>query len=94
MAKTKRLALSLSDESDQALSRLSELTSRPKSSIISELIDDAIPFIEQVIKAIQDAKIGKTQAAIETTAKFLNEAQMSLNQSKIDFDELKGKHGK
>lgn len=94
MAKSKRVGLSIPGEVDLALTRMSELTGQPKSAIITEIITDALPIIEQVIKAISEAKAGQAQAAIETTAKFLAESSLLLNQSHIEFGEMKGKHGK
>lgn len=94
MAKTRRLALALTDDVDLALSKLSSLTGQSKSGIISELLIDTLPIITEVIKAIEQAKLGQTQAAIETTAKFLEQVTGEYLQAKIEFDELKGKHAK
>ena len=94
MPKSKRVALALSEDVDLALSKMSALTGQPKTAIITEIITDALPIIEQVIKAISEAKAGQAQAAIETTAKFLAETSLLLNQSHIQFGEMKGKHGK
>lgn len=93
MAIKKRIALALSDEVDLALTKMSQLTGQPKTAIITELLNDALPIISQVIKAIDEAKQGQLQAAVQTTAKFLSDTTLQLNQSHLDLGELKGKHG-
>ena len=93
MANTKRLALSLPDDLDLALTKLSQLTGQPKSSIITEILSDALPFIAQVTEAIVEAKEGQLHQAVQTTAKFLEEATLKINQSHLDLGSLKAKHG-
>lgn len=93
MAKTRRVGLALTDEVDLALSKLSSLTGQSKSGIISELLTDALPILQQVIKAIDEAKTGQLQAAVQTTAKYLAETSLQLNQTHLNLGELKGKHG-
>ena len=93
MTKAKRVALALPEDVDLALSKMSVLTGQPKTAIITELLIDALPIIQQVIKAIDEAKTGQLEAAVQTTAKFLAETSLSLNQTHLDLGELKGKHG-
>lgn len=93
MAKSKRVALALPEHLDEVLTKLSTLSGQPKTSIITEILTDAEPVLRQVIKAIEEAKQGQIKAAVETTAKFLNDVSLQLNQSHLDLGELKGKHG-
>lgn len=93
MAKNKRVALTLPPEIDDAYTKLSLLTGQPKTAVITEILTDSMPIIIQVIKAIEEAKEGQLQTAVQTTAKFLQEASSMINQSHLDLGELKGKHG-
>lgn len=93
MAKSTRVGLSLPGEIDSVLIKLSELTGQPKTAIITEILTDSLPILTQVIKAIEEAKQGQMQAAITTTAKFLSDVSLQLNQTHLDLGEMKGKHG-
>lgn len=93
MAKAKRVALALPEHIDQVLTKLSALTGQPKTAIITEILIDVAPILEQVIKAIEEAKDGQMQVAINTMTKFLTDASLKLNQSHLDLGEVKGKHG-
>lgn len=94
MSQNKRVALSLPPKIDDILTELSKLTAQPKTVIITELLSDSLPIFEQVIKAINEAKQGHEQLAIETMGKFLAETSNSLNQAHIEFGGVKAKHGK
>lgn len=93
MAYAKRLSLALSAETDDAITKLAKLTGQPKTAVITELLNDSVPVLLQVIKAIEEAKQGQMQMAINTTAKFLTDATLQINQSHLDLGEMKGKHG-
>lgn len=93
MRKNKRVALTLPPELDDILTQLSELTATPKTAIITEILTDTMPVFMEVIKAIKQSKEGQNQLAIETAAKFLQNASQTLNQAHIDFGGLKAKHG-
>lgn len=94
MERIKRVGLTLPENLDSVLTELSILTRQPKTKLITELLLDATPVLEQVIEAIKQAKQGQEKQAIETMAKFLAEASMKLNQAHIDLGEVKVTHGK
>ena len=94
MQKAKRVGLSLSPDVDLVLTKLSELTGQPKTGIINEILEDSLPIFQQVIKALEQAKKGQLETAIQTTAKYIAEASVQLNQVQFDLGTLKGKHGK
>lgn len=93
MAKNKRVALTLTPDVDDVLTELSDLLGQPKTALITEILVDSLPTFKGVILAIKQTKQGQKELAIETAAKFLQEASTSLNQSHLDLGELKGKHG-
>lgn len=94
MAQNKRVALTLPPDLDAILTELSELTATPKTAIITEILNDTMPIFSEVIKAIKASKEGQKELAIETAAKFLNDASLKLNQAHIDFGGMKAKHEK
>ncbi len=83
-----RLSLSVPAKANKVLSRLSELTSTPKSQIIVELIVDALPVFVQVLEAVEQAKQGQKELAVQTMAGFLEKATVSLNQAQMEFGDL------
>lgn len=86
-----RIALSLPDDVDAVLKRLSKATNTPKTAIITELLLDTLPVFQEVLKAIEEVKQGQKEAAIQTMSDFLDKASGLLNQTSIDFEETKGK---
>ena len=94
MAYAKRLSLALNADIDDAITKLAKLTGQPKTAVITELLNDSVPVLLQVIKAIEEAKQGQMEMAINTTAKFLTEATLQLNQTHMDLGEMKGRNGK
>lgn len=93
MRKNKRVALTLPPALDDILTELSGLTSTPKTAIITEILNDTMPIFSEVIKAIKASKDGQKEVAIETAAKFLQDASSMLNQAHMDFGGMKAKNG-
>ena len=93
MRKYNRVALALNDELNDVLTELSGLTGAPKTTIITELLLDNIGSFHQVVSAIKEAKAGQIEQSIKTTAKFITEATLNINQASFDLGELKGRHG-
>jgi hypothetical protein len=93
MTKSKRVALTLEPALDDVLTELSGFTGSPKTSIINEVLNDALPLFIQVCQAIKEAKKGQAELSLQTTAKFLEEATLMLNQHHLDLGEVKGKYG-
>ena len=91
MIKKNRIGLTLSDELDGVITTLAKLTNSPKTAVITELLMEALPVMETVILALQEAKEGKQQAAIDTMANFLKDASGIVNQAHIEFGQMKGK---
>ena len=93
MVQNKRVALTLPPQIDDVLTELSELTATPKTAIITEMLSDSVSVFEQVIVAIKQAKEGQKSLAIETVAKFLQDASHTVNQAHLDLGGMKAKHG-
>ncbi len=91
MTQKRRVALTLDSELDSVISILAKLTNTPKTAVITELLIESLPVMKTVIGALEAAKEGKQQAAIDTMANFLHEASGIVNQAHIDFGEMKGK---
>lgn len=88
----KRVALTLPPEIDGVLTKLSKMQKVPKTQIITELLRDVVPVLEQVIQAMEEAKKGQQKLAIETMSNFLGNASAKLNQAHIDFGGIKAKN--
>lgn len=95
MAKPKRrvtrTALTLSDELNEPLKKLAKLVRKPKTVIITELLTDVLPMVQQAIEAIDQVKAGRKEAVIETMAEFIAKASLDYDQAKLDFDLAKEK---
>lgn len=90
MAKIKqrktRVALTLPDSINEPLMVLSKLTNQPKTAIITELLTDIVPMLNEAIKAIKQAKEGQKDAVLNTMAEFVGNAVASYDQAVIDFN--------
>lgn len=91
---SKRIALSVPEDLDEILTRLSRELQKPKTAIITEMLKDALPTLVQVLDAIEESKKGQSQVLVESVAKFITDASASMNQKKIEFEEIRKKHDK
>lgn len=89
--KPRRVALTLPPEIDDILSEISKLTATPKTAIITDILNDAVPAFNQVIEALKQAQSGKKRLAIDAMAAFLSDASKNLNQFSFDLGEMRGK---
>lgn len=55
-----RITISLSDHTHQVISELARLQKRPKSAIVSEMMDTSAPVLERVCMALQAAEMAST----------------------------------
>lgn len=76
-----RIGLTVDDELDDLLTKLSDLSDQPKTKIILDIVKDAQPYLEEIIKALEMAKIAKDShqptSLLADLAKLANE-QMSI----------------
>lgn len=95
MAKIKekktRVALTLGESINGPLTVLSKLTNQPKTAIITELLTDILPMIEEAIKAIKQVKEGQKDAVLNTMAEFIGNVNAIYDQAKIDFNQANEK---
>jgi predicted DNA-binding protein len=95
MAKIKekktRVALTLGESINGPLTVLSKLTNQPKTAIITELLTDIVPMIEEAIKAIKQVKEGQKDAVLNTMAEFIGNVNATYDQAKIDFNQANEK---
>lgn len=88
--KSKRVALTLSPEIDDVITGISKATNTPKTAIITELLRDTLPAFQQVLDAIEEAKRGQQELAVQMMTEFLGKASLSLNQAHLDLGEMRG----
>lgn len=76
-----RIAISVTDELNDLLTRLSNLSGQPKSKIILEMVEDTQPYLEEIVKALEMAENAKDSrkpvSLLSDFAKLANE-QMSI----------------
>lgn len=57
--KKRRIQLCLDPDLDIVFAKLSELTGRPQSALVTELLRDTLPVLQQTVEALELAKSGK-----------------------------------
>jgi predicted DNA-binding protein len=98
-ARTLRVAVTLSPEAMNALEELSEVNPQPKATVISELVDAALPAIQALTKALtvaseQPAEAKRLMVEHGTAAiSELRQQQLALDQA-IDGRTVKGKRAR
>jgi len=84
-----RIALTVHDEMNDVLKELSVLLNKPKTAIITKIVQDTLPALKKVIQAIKQVKTGQEQVALQTVQGFLIDAANTMAQTNIDFEELR-----
>lgn len=78
-----RIAISVTDDLNDLLNKLSALSGQPKSKIILDMVEDAQPFLEDIIKALEMAKNAKDSrqpvTLLADLAKLANEQMNIIN---------------
>ena len=57
-----RIALTVPDELNDVLDRVSDLSGTPKTKLISEMLEQYAPVLEQVLEALEKIKSDKENA--------------------------------
>lgn len=86
--KLPRINVTVSSEIDNVLNSLSEVSGTSKSKIILELLKDALPMFKQVIAAVNKAKIGNKEGAMDGIRGILADAGVKLNDAQLELVEL------
>jgi uncharacterized protein (DUF1778 family) len=83
--KNKRVQVALSDEATKLVDELSALTGQSKSSVVSEMMDVALPAIQTTIEAVRLLQ-EQPREAQRLLANFTNEAIVMASQASLDLD--------
>ncbi len=75
----KRIALSVSEEQDIILERMSVLTNQPKTKLIMEIIDEFLPVLEKTVDALQQIQENKEKGP-QIAKQFASEILMDSNE--------------
>lgn len=92
--KTPRLAFSPSQELDAALNEMSDAVGMTKSKIIAELMQEALPTILDVVRAVNKAKEGKIRGTIDVMRGMLSDAGMQMSEAENDLVVFEEMHSK
>lgn len=75
-----RIGLTVDDELDALLTKLSALSDQPKTKIILDIVKDAQPYLEEIIKALEMAKNAKdSRQPVTLLADLANLANEQMN---------------
>ena len=79
MAQKKRIALTVPDDVDAVLEKLSNLTGAPKTRIIMEMLQEYLPIFERTADALEQI-VSDKENAIEIAKKFASELLLDGNE--------------
>lgn len=75
-----RIGLTVDDELNDLLTKLSDLSDQPKTKIILDIVKDAQPYLEEIIKALEMAKNAKdSRQPVTLLADLANLANEQMN---------------
>ena len=75
----KRIALTVPDDMDAVLERLSELTGAPKTRLIMEMLQEYLPILERTLGALEQIVADKENAK-DIAKKFASEMLLDGNE--------------
>lgn len=81
-----RIAISVTDDLNDLLNKLSDLSGQPKSKIILDMVEDAQPYLEEIIKALEMAKNAKD--SLQPVTLLADLANLANEQMNIINDEM------
>ena len=79
MERRKRIALSVPPDMEELLDKISELTGQPKTKIILEMLEQYVPILEQMLKALEQIRDNK-EDALNIAKQFASEMLLDGNQ--------------
>jgi predicted DNA-binding protein len=88
----KRIALTVPDDMDSVLERLSVLTNAPKTKIIMDMLEQYIPVLERTLEALEQIQADKENAgniAKQFASDLLLEGNEKLGQIASEVKNLK-----
>lgn len=86
MVKRRRVQVTLSWPMWELIGQVSDLTDIPKAAVISELLDDIRPALEETIKALRVVKERPLEAQ-RMMARFSAQAVSDLMQQQLSLDD-------
>ena len=96
---SKRVAVTLSPEGLAMINELSALTGQPKSALLSEMVDTALPAFQTTVQALRVIQ-EQPREAQRLLANFTAGALRDVSQAQLDLDTaidartVKGKRGR
>lgn len=88
----RRIGLSVPDDVDEVLTGIASLTSRPKTSLIVELLEQSLPNLKVTLEAMRMAQQGKQETALTLMADLLRDAGFKLTDVQNDLFEKQRGH--
>jgi molecular chaperone GrpE (heat shock protein) len=74
-----RIALTVSEDVNSTLERLSKITGSPKSKIITDILSESLPVLDRMVSAFEDIQKDKENAK-NLAKKFVYEALIDGNE--------------
>lgn len=83
--RNERVAVTLSPEGLKLMNELSTLTGQPKSALLSEMVDTALPAFQTTLEALRVIQ-EQPREAQRLLANFTSEAILQVSQAQLDLD--------
>lgn len=87
MSINRRLQVVLSQQAAERLYELSALTGQGRATMVSELVDAAIPALAVAAEALRKVKNAPREAQAEL-ARYATEAVVQLGQAQLELDDV------
>jgi predicted DNA-binding protein len=85
-SKQQRLLFTPSPEARRVLDALHELTGQSRASIVSELLDTALPALQMTVEAMETVRKGAPDKARDLLSRYSTQAVNDLTQAQLDLD--------
>lgn len=83
-----RLTVSLRHDVHDVIARLAVLTEMPKSKVITGLLEESLPTLLQVLKALEAAK-ASNKLDVSAFEQMLDSSQRDIDELRTEIHELK-----
>jgi hypothetical protein len=86
----RRIALAVPDDVDVVLTGLASMLQKPKTALITELLQQSLPQLKLSLDALKMAQQGQPEGALNLMADLLRDAGFKLTEVQNDLFEKQG----
>lgn len=88
METRRRIALSISPELDDILTRLSKFNGTTKTKLITALLNDLLPSLALLAKTLEKAQVKQSPDNMKSLQKLVNQAHDWVNDAQLTIEGL------